>query len=217
MEKLLNFCLRHVCAVLWPQCVSTAQLYLIVDVLMTGVYCCTDVWYRHEKLVYFCSFRLCCTNMTNKRNTGVLFILLLFITGWRGISDEKEAILGNVLLPFTEIRWQQTSMEVEIKPNGSRLALTHSIIVSATEAFCSFRTLNGPTQSRLLHTPQQAGNVLLLLGPEAAVLCCSLLFSGVIDPKCWVGVVRMAIMMTFQLVLRFNQFSQLSFIFKSAL
>lgn len=136
---------------------------------MTGVYCCTD-----EKLVYFCPFRLCCTNMTNKHNTGVLFILLIFITGWRGISDEKEAILGNILLPFTEIRWQQTSMEVEMKPNRSRLALTHSIIVSATEAFCSFRTMNGPTHSRLLHTPQQAGNVLLPLGPEAVVLYCSL-------------------------------------------
>lgn len=143
---------------LWLVCTAL----LIFDIIMKNL------------VVYFCSFRLCCTNMTNNHNTGVLFILI-FIAGWRGITDEKEAISAYILLPFTEIRWQQTSMEVEIKPNWSRLELTHSIIVSATEAFCSLRTLNGPTHSRLLHTPQQAGNVWLLPGPEAFVLfklCC---------------------------------------------
>lgn len=160
-----------------------------------------------NSVVYFCSFRLCCTNMTNKHNTGVLFIILIFIAGWRGITDEKEAISANILLPFTEIRWQQTSMEVEIKPNWSRLALTHSIIVSATEAFCSFRTLNGPTHSRLLlHNKQE----MCYCSQDQRQLFSA--NSAVIDPTCWVGVIRMAIMMTFQLVLTFNQFSQSSFI-----
>lgn len=42
--------------------------------------------------------------MTNENtdNTGNLFILLVFITGWRGVTDE-EVLLGNIVLPFTEI------------------------------------------------------------------------------------------------------------------
>lgn len=157
-----------------------------------------------NSVVYFCSFRLCCTNMTNNHNTGVLFILVIFITGWRGISDEKEAFLGNILHPFTEIRWQQTSMEVEIKPKQISINSFHHhfsyrsfLLLQNTEWTNTLKAVTHSTTSRkCVIAPRTRGSCSLR----------TLVWSTLSVGWAWLE------WQSWWLVLRFNQFSQSSFI-----
>lgn len=93
--------LRNVCSVLWSQWVNSAWLYL--HVLVTGVYCCTDVSSHHEKKLSCYFFVLSGSAVwTWQINTTLVSSSSSSSSSW--ITEEKEATLRNILLPFAEIR-----------------------------------------------------------------------------------------------------------------